>query len=285
MDRRHFLASSLVPAAATAVSLGSALGASSALASSSAPGDPRSRQGGVTTAAARQYYALRRYDLRTGPQKKLTDDYLKNAFIPALNRLGVTPVGVFNVSIGVGGPSMYVLTPGNSAEVLLTAEAKLSQDADYLKAAGDFLNAPAKEPAYERLEISLMQALESAPTLTVPEATASHGARVFELRTYESSSDLDHQRKVEQMNAGEVGIFVKSGFWPIFFGDTLIGTRMPNVTYMIGFESLAERDKHWNAFFTAPETRTLFGNPRYTFEGIVANVNNSILTPTPYSQI
>jgi hypothetical protein len=279
MDRRQFLASSLVPAAATAVSVGSALGASSALASSAAPSQQSAG------AAARQYYALRRYDLRTGPQKKLTDDYLKNAFIPALNRQGVTPVGVFNVSIGVGGPSMYVLTPGNSAEVLLTAEAKLSQDADYLKAAGDFLNAPAKEPAYERLEISLMQALESAPTLTVPEATASHGARVFELRTYESSSDLDHQRKVEQMNAGEVGIFLKAGFWPVFFGDTLIGTRMPNVTYMIGFESVAERDKHWSAFFTAPETRTLFGNPRYTFEGIVANVNNSILTPAPYSQI
>jgi NIPSNAP len=280
MDRRQFIASSLVPAAATAVSLGSALGASSAPAASAAPG-----QQSTSAAATRQYYALRRYDLRTGPQKKLTDDYLKNAFIPALNRLGVTPVGVFNVSIGVGGPSMYVLTPGNSAEVLLTAESKLSQDAHYLKAAGDFLNAPAKEPAYERLEISLMQALESAPTLTVPEATASHAARVFELRTYESSSDLDHQRKVEQMNGGEVGIFVKSGFWPVFFGDTLIGTRMPNVTYMIGFESLADRDKHWNAFFTAPETRTLFGNPRYTFEGIVANVNNSILTPAPYSQI
>jgi hypothetical protein len=280
MDRRQFIASSLVPAAATAVSLGSALGASSAPAASAAPG-----QQSTSAAATRQYYALRRYDLRTGPQKKLTDDYLKNAFIPALNRLGVTPVGVFNVSIGVGGPSMYVLTPGNSAEVLLTAESKLSQDADYLKGAGDFLNAPAKEPAYERLEISLMQALESAPTLTVPEATASHAARVFELRTYESSSDLDHQRKVEQMNGGEVGIFVKSGFWPVFFGDTLIGTRMPNVTYMIGFESLADRDKHWNAFFTAPETRTLFGNPRYTFEGIVANVNNSILTPAPYSQI
>lgn len=282
MDRRQFLASSIVPVAATAVSVGSALGATSARGSSAASGQ---QSANAATSAARQYYALRRYDLRTGPQKKLTDDYLKNAFIPALNRLGVTPVGVFNVSIGVGGPSMYVLTPGNSAEVLLTAEAKLSQDADYLKAAGDFLHAPAKEPAYDRLEISLMQALESVPTLTVPEATASHGPRVFELRTYESSSDLDHQRKVEQMNAGEVEIFVKSGFWPVFFGDTLIGTRMPNVTYMIGFESLADRDKHWNAFFTAPETRTLFGNPRYTFEGIVANVNNSILTPAPYSQI
>jgi hypothetical protein len=267
MKRREFLASSL---------------GSAAVASLPANLLPKS-QGAA--AEGRQYYELRRYDLRTGPQKKLTDDFLKNAFLPGLNRLGIAPVGVFNVSIGVGGPSMYVLMPSASVETLLAAEAHLTQDSEYVKAAADFLNAPAKEPAYDRLEVSLMQALESAPRLTVPAATAAHGPRTFELRTYESSSDQDHQRKVEQMNSGEVGIFNESGFWPVFFGDTLIGARMPNVTYLIGFESLADRDKHWSAFFSAPETRTLFSNPRYTFEGIVSNVNNSILTPAPYSQI
>lgn len=267
MERREFLASSLA-----AVATGATAGSS--LASQQSP-----------TTGAREYYQLRRYELRTGPQKKLTDDFLSKALLPGLNRLGLSPVGVFNITIGIGGPSMYVLIPAADAESLLSCDERLNRDAEYEGAAADFLNAPAKEPAFTRFETSLMVALEGAPKLTLPAASASRSPRVFELRTYESSTDLDHRRKVEQVNKGEVPIFNKAGFWPVFFGDTLIGERMPNLTYMVGYENLAARDKLWGAFMSAPETRALFSDPRYAFEGIVSNVNNQMLTPAPYSQI
>ena len=70
-----------------------------------------------------------------------------------------------------------------------------------------------------------------------------------------------------QVNEGEIPIFLKAGFWPVFFGDTLIGPQMPNLTYMIGFANLAERDKAWDAFRSAPETKVLFAQPKYTFRG------------------
>jgi hypothetical protein len=60
---------------------------------------------------------------------------------------------------------------------------------------------------------------------------------------------------------------------------------MPNLTYMIGFANLAERDKCWSAFFSAPETKSLFGQQKYSSPGLVSNVSNTILTPAPYSQI
>jgi hypothetical protein len=265
MDRRRFLTSTLASAVAAPGGSLYALRAS--------------------TVAARQHYELRRYELRTGPQKKLADDYFSKALVPGLNRLGISPVGVFNISIGVGAPSMYVLIPTTSAEALLDANARLEGDAEYLEAAEQFLNAPAKEPAYERLESSVMVALDAQPKLMIPPPTASHGPRVFELRTYESASALDHQRKVEQMNKGEVQIFHEAGFWTVFFGDARVGTRLPNITYMISYQNLAARDKLWGAFMSAPQTRTLFSNPRYAFEGIVSNVNNQILSPTAYSQI
>ena len=265
MDRRKFLATSL--ASAATVPLGYALQSQQAL----GPG-------------ARQYYELRRYHLLT-PQRKLADDYFRSALVPGLNRLGISPVGVFNVSIGPEGPSIYVLLPSTSVETLVSSAARLSQDAEYVKAASDFLNAPAKSPAFVRMESSLMQALAGAPRLTVPEATAQHLPRLFELRTYESSTDQDHQAKVSQVNEGEIPIFLKAGFWPVFFGDTVIGARMPNLTYMIGFANLAERDKAWDAFRSAPETKVLFGQPKYTFEDLVSNVDNAVLTPAPYSQI
>lgn len=36
---------------------------------------------------------------------------------------------------------------------------------------------------------------------------------------------------------------------------------------------------------SAPETKTLFSDSRYSFEGIASNVNNQMLTPAAYSQI
>jgi hypothetical protein len=233
----------------------------------------------------REYYELRRYHLRAGPQEKLTDEFLRQALVPALNRLGISPVGVFNVEIGPLSPSRYVLMPGDSADALLSVEARLGQDDEYLKAGAAFLNAPAQQPAYVRMESSLMRAFEGMPRLAVPAATAQRRSRLFELRTYESPSDQDHKRKVEMFNSGEFDIFQKAGFWQVFYGDTLIGPRLPNLTYMIGFENLADRDKKWAVFGSFPEWKKLSNSPRYAFEDIVSNITNVILGPTEYSQI
>jgi hypothetical protein len=53
--------------------------------------------------------------------------------------------------------------------------------------------------------------------------------------TYESTTDEDHKAKVAQVSEGEIPVFNKAGFWPVFFGDTFIGSRLPSLTYMVGF--------------------------------------------------
>jgi len=238
-----------------------------------------------TSDKKREYYVLRRYHLQNGPQHKLTESFLAEALVPGLNRLGISPVGVFSVSIGPESPAYYVLIPGTSAESLATVDFRLEQDAEYMKSGEAFLKAPDKQPAYVRVESSLMLAFEGWPKLTVPAATARHGKRLYELRTYESPSDQDHRRKVEMFNSGEFGAFEKAGFWPVFFGDTLIGSRMPNLTYMIGFEDLSARDKMWTAFGGTEEWKKLSVSPRYNFEEIVSSITNVVLTPASYSQI
>jgi hypothetical protein len=264
MNRRNFLAASLASAAAGAA-------APLALAQDAAP-------------AAREYYELRRYHLLT-PQRKLADSYFQNALVPGLNRLGIQTVGVFNVSVGAESPSAYVLIPSTSLETLANAGSRLAQDAEFAKAASDFLNAPEKSPAYVRVESSLLSAFSGHPKLTVPAATAEKSPRMFEMRTYESATDQDHRAKIAEFNEGEIPIFIKAGFSPVFFGDTLIGPRMPQLTYMIGFANLTERDKAWDSFRAAPETKALFGQPKFTFEDLVTNTDNQILTPAAYSQV
>jgi len=233
----------------------------------------------------REYYVLRRYQLQRGPQSKLTEGFLAEALVPGLNRIGISPVGVFNVSIGPESPTFYVLIPSTSAESLVTADFRLEQDAEYVKAGAAFFNAPDKQPAYERVESSLMLAFEGWPKLTVPAATAKRGKRMFELRTYESPSDQDHRRKVEMFNSGEFAAFEKAGFWQVFFGDTLVGPRLPNLTYMLGFEDMPARDNMWKAFGASDEWKKLSSSSRYNFEEIVSSITNVILTPTSYSQI
>jgi hypothetical protein len=248
------------------------------------PASSHSPQATQTT-KSRLFYELRCYRLSSGPQRKLCDDFFRTALLPALNRLGVSPVGVFDETIGPETPSIYVLLPSASLETLVTAESHLAQDAEYMKAGAPFLNAPATEPAFVRMESQLMQAFEKIPGITLPAATATNSPRVFELRTYESATDQDHKRKVEMMQSGEEAIFAKAGFTQVFYGDTLIGSRLPNLTYMLSFESVADRDKHWAAFRNSPAWKALSSEPRYAFETIVSSITNLILTPTAYSQI
>lgn len=266
MKRRTFLTSTLAIAAAGAVPAARAQG------TNEGKGD-------------RLFYELRRYQLSNGPQRKLCNDFFRDALIPGANRLGISPIGVFDLTIGPGTPAMYVLLPSASVEALATLEARLANDAEYLKAGVPFLNAPAVQPAFVRLESSLMHAFAKIPGITLPKETASKGARIFEMRTYESATDQDHKRKVEMMQSGEQAIFEKAGFEQVFYGDSLIGGHLPNLTYMLSFPNLTERDKCWAAFRDAPAWKAMSSDPHYAFEEIVSNITNIILTPTAYSQI
>jgi hypothetical protein len=273
MNRRKFLRTSASAAALSAATLGIPERA----ASKQNPEPAKEKE--------RQYYELRQYHVQSGRQQKITDAFLREALVPALNRLGISPVGVFNVEIGVASPCFHVLLPARSVETLATAESRLGQDAEYLKAGAPFLTAPADQPAFLRIESSLMVAFEGWPLLKLPAATTEHKDRVFELRTYESPSDQDHRRKVEMFNSGEYEVFEKAGFWQVFYGDVLVGSRLPCLTYMIGFPSLDERGAKWKAFGSMPEWKKLNTSPRYAFESIVSNITSTILRPTEYSQI
>jgi hypothetical protein len=270
MERRSFLASSL---AMSAIATGSPI---------------RSLEGlpaRATDNKGRDFYHLRRYHLASGPQVKLCNDFLRDALVPALNRLGISPVGIFTVSIGAQSPSIYVLMPHASIETLAMIETDLAKDAEYVKTGAAFLNTPANAPAFDRMESSMMQAFEKMPNLVLPAATAAKGPRVFELRTYEGATDQDHKRKVEMMQSGEGEIFAKLGFEQVFYGDALIGPRLPNLSYMLCFESLADREKKWASFTGSADWKAYSTLPKYAFEPIVSNITNVILLPAPYSQI
>jgi hypothetical protein len=92
-------------------------------------------------------------------------------------------------------------------------------------------------------------------------------------------------RKVEMFHKGEFEIFEKAGCHPVFFGDTLMGSRLPNLTYMLSFANLTELEKSWAAFSSDPDWKKLQSSPRYSYEAIVSNISNLVLSPLAASQI
>jgi len=268
MERREFLTSSL---AASAVALAKQSSAQSSF--QTASGIPR------------EYYEIRKYHLQTGPQIALTERYLADALIPALNRLGIAPVGAFHLDIGPDTPTLYLLLPSTKLDTLATAEWHLVKDEQFMKAAEPFWNAPATAPAFQRVESSLLIAFEGWPRLTPPAATARNGKRIFQIRTYESPTNQDHIRKVEMFHHGEFEIFQNAGFSQVFYGDTLIGPRMPNLNYMLSFADMNDLNAKWDVFRNDPAWKKLKASPRYGFEEIVSNISNLILSPATYSQI
>jgi hypothetical protein len=265
MKRREFLTSSIAVAG-----LGTILDAANSDA----------QQAG--TPVPREFYELRLYHLRRGPQTELFDRFYSEAAIPALNRAGVERVGVFNLVIGPESPTMYVLLTHKSLDSIKATADRLAADADYLKAGAEFINAPATNPAYVRVESTLMAAFAGMPKLEVP---ALGKTRIFELRTYESPGKKANKKKIEMFEHGEIAIFRRNGVQPVFFGETLIGARLPNLTYMVVFENSAAHDKNWAAFSADPEWAKLRATPGYADAELVSNISNVFLRPAPYSQI
>jgi hypothetical protein len=130
-----------------------------------------------------------------------------------------------------------------------------------------------------------MVAFEGVPKLEVPAATKDNTPRLFELRTYESHSKKANKKKIEMFNRGEIAIFRRAGLAPVFFGETLVGAKMPNLTYMLAYPDMAAHDKNWGAFISDPEWKKLSTTPGYTDPEIVSNISNVFLRPTAYSQI
>jgi hypothetical protein len=278
MKRREFLTSTL------AASTLAGLGTGSLTARAASP----ERAG----ASNREYYELRIYRLKDPANRPLLEGYIEKAAIPALNRLGVKPVGVFVQQGRTEAPgstevrdpnSVFVLRTFPSLQVFATAAARLSADPEYQKAGADYLNVPKTSPVFDRIDSWLMLAFAGLPKIELPTYCKEKKTRMFELRTYESHSELKAIKKVEMFNAGEIDLMREVGLGPIFYGQALIGSNLPHLTYMVSGESQEEHKKHWGAFVAHPTWTRLKNDPQYA--DTVSKIYNRFLVPTSYSQI
>jgi len=238
---------------------------------------------GLAQSSTRQYIELRRYHLLPGPKQRTFTAFVGDVAIPAMNRAGVGKVGAFTVVYGENAPSLLLVMVHATLDNVVSLRDRLASDAEYARAGAAILDAPLSDPPFVRVDSSLLRCFDAMPTLEPSPAAGTATARIYEMRTYESHSDRAALNKLKMFNAGEVPIFRRAGLAPVFFAETLIGTKMPSLTYMLTFPDMAARDRAWSAFSKDPEWKTLSGDPQYRDN--VSAISDIIVQPTAYSQI
>ena len=267
MQRREFLAASagVMTAAAAAGAL-----------AAEAPSD-------------KQLIELRTYRFPSIEKRQAYEGFLGEAGVAAYARAGVGPVGVFKLlakdnpplKLAADATDLYVLLPHKSADSFLTLERRLLADEAFQQAGQAVLGAGASAPAFARYESTLMLGFDECPQVQAPSKSES---RLLQLRIYESKSEERAKRKIHMFNeGGEIAIFRRLGMHPVFFGEALAGTRLPNLTYMLAFDDEAAMTKAWNAFRGDPQWKKLSADDSY--KDTVSTITNLVLRPAAGSQV
>jgi len=233
--------------------------------------------------APRAWFELRFFHLRNDFERSRLDSLLKDVYLPASSRLGLGPLGFFNVSVGPNMPMLVALTSYASLAAMEVALDQLATDSAWSKAMEEF--SKPKEPAYARMESRLIRAFASMPKIEVPPQDPARAARVFELRIYEARNLKASLTKIKMFEEGEIAIFRKTGLLPVFFGQTVVGTGLPSLTYLLAYDSVEAREKNWRKFLNHPDWVKLRAMPGYSDAEIVSNIHSSFLRPTNYSPI
>ena len=237
-------------------------------------------------ALKREYYEIKVYTINGPEQEAKVDQFLQQAYLPALHRAGISKVGVYKPikTDTTFGKRIFVFIPLKKLDQLSTLLTALDKDAAFQSAGSEYLNAPWDKPVYVRMESIVIQAFKDMPFHQVPKLSGNVTDRVYELRSYEGATEKLYQKKVHMFNEGqEISIFTRLGFNAVFYGEVLAGRRMPNLMYMTSFDNIDKRNELWKAFGADPFWKKISALPEY--QHTVSKSNVYLLNPTAYSEI
>ena len=281
MQRREFLKTTLATTAATA--LATRVDAAAAASETSS--------GSVAT--GREYYDLRAYRLKPGASHATLDAYLESALFPALDKRGIKSAGAFSEfdvdkKAATAKPKpdapVWVLIPHASFESFVAVSADINADPDVRRAGAPYLEAKKSDPAFDRIDAWLYLAFKGMPQLELPTFSKDKTpTRVFEMRDYESHSELKALNKIAMFDDGEIPLMKDLGMSPVFFGQALAGPNLPHLRYITSAPDLAAHLANWQKFGPDPRWQKMKDLPQYA-ENTSKNTAR-FLSPKPYSVI
>ena len=106
---------------------------------------------------------------------------------------------------------------------------------------------------------------------------------LYELRVYHCMPGRlpDLNKRFETVT---LKIWEKHGIRQVGFWTTLVGTSNQDLTYLLEWKDLAERERVFSGFMSDPEWQKARGESEKNGP-IVASITNSFLAPTAYSKL
>lgn len=233
---------------------------------------------------ARDYYAIKIYRFKEQSQVERVEKFLKEAYLPALHRAGISTVGVFKPIEGdtVAGLSVFVWIPLKSLAQFDELAQKLEKDLQFRAAGATYLEAAHNQPPYSRIETILLKSFQDMPQFKIPRHQTPPAERIYELRSYEGPTEKLFHKKVEMFNAGgEIKLFEKLDFNAVFYAEVIAGSTMPNLMYLTTFADPKTHADRWNTFRNHPEWKELSAMEKY--KNTVSRSVKYLLHPTDYS--
>jgi hypothetical protein len=235
----------------------------------------------------KEIYEIREFKMSSSAQVDLTDNFLKNVYLPALHRLGFKSIGVFKplANDTASLKLVFVITPYLSLEVWHKTKANLNADSVFNAEGKFFLDADTGHLPFIRVESTLLEAFPDQSKL-VPTPLRTNPNAIYELRSYESPTKALHMTKVDMFNAGgEIKLFKNLDFHAVFYADVLSGSRMPNLLYMVTFSDSASRQEKWKEFLTSDKWKDISTDPKYRNNISVNHIDSWLMRRTSYSDL
>jgi len=240
----------------------------------------------ASKSSSNQYIEVQLFHMRYSRafQPKRLATFLEEHHLPMAQRNDFGPVGYFNVTMGADQPMLVMTLVYDSLADMEAKSMRRLSDKRWMSAT-DKLGSDI-EPAFMRMESSLLRAFDKMPTLVTPKPpAATQPERIFDLRIYQAETFRDVREKVRMFNTGEIDLFRKVGVNPVFFGQAVVGPRLPNLTYLVWYDDMAARQKAWETFLNSAEWKKMISKPEWANYEIVSNISNIQMTPLPFSNI
>lgn len=237
--------------------------------------------------ARRELIEVRILYTQSEDAKKRLLDRCDALLIPRCREMGFRKTGIFSVNLDLHKDdkgfdpiyenAVFFMTSAPCFGKLEAFHEALHTIADADKRIQTFT----KEALYTEMESTLMRAFPHCPTLEVPNLSPD---RVVQFRRYFSPS-CDRNRSKRNMFdvRGELDLFKRCGMMPVFFGEMLYGTMMPNISYVLSFENDEARRANWKKFVTSPEWKQMSSEPE--FADTATKIRNLFLKPSAGSEI
>jgi NIPSNAP protein len=242
--------------------------------------------GGVTMAAAgapgarkSNYYLLENYYLRHSTQLARINEFMSQGL--AASGVHQGPQIFLEALVAPHVPQFMVVMGLESPEELPALRRKFQANETFSKAFAAWENGP--EPPYEHFSTTLLKATDYAEEIALKPMKS--GVRVFELRTYHSPTWKQLAALHQRFAGPEIRIFHRVGVHPILYTETVLGQNMPNLTYLTPFDSLAAREKAWDAFAADPEWIKVRKESIDAHGQISSVIQLSLWKATPWSPI